>query len=588
MASQELQNYVNNIGKYIASHNGVIELESIDALYKASKVALFTEKDIEYGLRCTQKAKELVAQRCQMQVGKSIWDIEQYALYNHQPIKEIDLFYEILLNETFYNFESYMFYLEKRRMQEKRFYLPRKGTLHIVCEDLMNLENNKFKFYGLSCPPRCGKSTINIFFLSWIMMKNPNSHSAMGGHSGMLAKGFYKELLNLITSNEYTFAEIYNFWHPSKVMVRDKSAEEFTITLDEPDRFATVTCRGIDGTWTGAVDISSDGYLYVDDLIRDREHSLSPARMENTYQEYLNKMVDRKNDGAKELMVGTRWSVQDPLGRIAQENASNPNYFFRVIPALNENGESNYDYPRIGFSTAYYKEIKERLDDAEWCAKYQQAPYIREGLLFHKEELRYFDGVVPDGERSSVAVCDPAFGGGDSLSMPICLDFGGNRKYIVDWIFNKGTQKVTVPRIVDKIVQHHITDLTIEKNNGGQLLGDSVKQELARRGIAHCKLNMVSAPNRMSKEDKITGYSDYVKDNFIFLMPNNAMPDDDFPRYKRTDEYQKAIDEMCIYSAQGKNPHDDAPDSITQLAMKFENKRNGEIEVVHNPFRGMW
>lgn len=72
--------------------------------------------------------------------------------------------------------------------------------------------------------------------------------------------------------------------HPGKTMLRDKSADEFTITLGSPDRFSTAVCRGIDGTWTGAVDISFDGYLYVDDLIRDREHSLSPTRMENTFQ----------------------------------------------------------------------------------------------------------------------------------------------------------------------------------------------------------------------------------------------------------------------------------------------------------------
>ena len=104
------------------------------------------------------------------------------------------------------------------------------------------------------------------------------------------------------------------------------SADEFTITLGDPDRFATVTCRGIDGTWTGAVDVSKDGYLYVDDLVRDREHSLSPTRMENTYQEYLNKMVDRKNDGARELMVGTLWNVLDPLERMRKQYEHDPRY----------------------------------------------------------------------------------------------------------------------------------------------------------------------------------------------------------------------------------------------------------------------
>ena len=160
------------------------------------------------------------------------------------------------------------------------------------------------------------------------------------------------------------------------------SADEFTLTLGDPDRFATITCRGIDGTWTGAVDVSSDGYLYVDDLVRDREHSLSPMRMENTFQEYLNKMVDRKIDGARELMVGTLWNVLDPLARLKEMYANNPLYRFRKIPALNEKDESNFAYEINGFSTEYYRDMRERLDNAEWMAKYQQQPYVREGLLF--------------------------------------------------------------------------------------------------------------------------------------------------------------------------------------------------------------
>ena len=317
----------------------------------------------------------------------------------------------------------------------------------------------------------------------------------------------------------------------------------------------------------------------MDDLIRDRQHSLSPTRMEETFQEYLNKMVDRKNDGAKELMVGTLWNVLDPLERIRKMYESDSMYRFRKIPALDENDESNFDYEINGFSTQYYRDMRERLDKAEWMAKFQQQPFVREGLLFQTDELRYFDGLVPDERHRVVAACDPAFGGGDSLSMPICDDYGDNNKYIIDWIFNKGTQGITVPLIVDKIIEHYITLLRIEKNNGGMLLADSIKVEMAKRGVNHCKIELVSAPNKISKEDKISGYSDYVKRNFIFIKPNKELPNDELPRYRRSAEYEKAIDEMCMFSPEGKNPNDDAADSITQLAMMMETKRR-EVKIM--------
>ena len=102
-------------------------------------------------------------------------------------------------------------------------------------------------------------------------------------------------MMNFYTSSEYTFAEIYHFWNGDKEIIQDKSAEHLTINLCEPDRLNTLTMRGIDGTWTGAVDISWDGVLTVDDLVRDRTHALSPTRMEGTWNEYLNKMHDRLN-----------------------------------------------------------------------------------------------------------------------------------------------------------------------------------------------------------------------------------------------------------------------------------------------------
>lgn len=577
MASQSLISTVNGYENYI-KQNGIDE-SVMDAYIEASEVAIKTEKDIQYGLQLTKRCKEIIERFCVEHSGVGIWDLEKYAQDNDEEYPLIDKWYKTLKTESYYDFESFMFYMERKRHYSKRFYFPRRHTLKIVVNDLQDLENRIIKFYGLSMPSRVGKSTICIFFLAWVSLRRPNSHSAMGGHSGILAKGFYKELMNLFTTEEYTFSELFYFWNPkyaNKPLVTDKSADEFTITLGNPDRFATVTCRGIDGTWTGAVDVSKDGYLYVDDLVRDREHSLSPMRMENTYQEYLNKMVDRKNDGARELMVGTLWNVLDPLERMRKQYENDPQYRFRRIPALNENDESNFDYEINGFSTAYYRDMREKLDKAEWMAKFMQKPYVREGLLFPDNELRFFNGDFDDElenkERKVIALCDPAFGGADNLSMPICADFGGKQRYIIDWVYKKGTQAVTVPLIVAAIKKHYITELHIEQNAGGKLMTDSIKTEMKKQNVYFCRIIPYYANTKLPKEEKIKGYSDRVKEIFIFLISRQYLAIDDRPTYIRTQMYQDAMDEFTMYTSEGKNPHDDASDSITQLAIVIDKK----------------
>ena len=471
----------------------------------------------------------------------------------------VSLYWRYMLFRAPWHFESFMIYMEKNRPNDRKFYEPRKRTLHIVAEELQNLEDRKYKFLGVSLPPRVGKSTICMFFIAHVMGKRPNSHNAMSGHSGILADGFYSEALNLILSEEYTFSEIF-----PHVKLQKKSADKKEVNLDKPDRFATLTCRGIDGTWTGAVDISADGYLYVDDLVRDRTESLSPTRLENRYQDYLNVLVDRKNDGSRELMVGTRWNVLDPLGRVKEQFRNNPLYHFLEIPALNENGESNFDYDYgKGFSTQYFLDIKARLDRNEWMAKYQQRPFVREGLLYPPDELRFYNGVLPDGDSRVVSAVDVAWGGGDSLSMPIGREYENGDVYIFDWVHNKGKKEDTLPLVVGRIMDNEIRQIRFEGNNGGELYRQYVDERLREHGY-RCATSDRKAPTTMAKMEKMIAYSGDIKRRFLFLEEKQW-----------TQEYRDAMEELMMVVTIGKNIHDDAADSLTQLDMFIENPNSG-------------
>jgi len=589
--SVELQQTVQGYENYI-KQNG-IDAQAIDAYVEACNFAIRKEKDISYGLKLTNHAKKLIENYCVSKTGVSIWKLEKYAQENKSEYGLIDQYYELLKLESFWKLESYIFFMERKRPCGKRFYYPRKKTLKKVLDDLEDLENRVISFYGLSLPSRTGKSTLCIFFLSWIALKRPNSHSAMGGHSGILAKGFYKELMNLFTTNEYCFAELYYFWHPeyeNTIIPTDKSADEYTITLGDPDRFATITCRGIDGTWTGAVDVSGDGYLYVDDLVRDREHSLSPSRMENTYQEYLNKMVDRKNDGSRELMVGTLWNVLDPLERLRKQYDGNPKYRFRKIPALDDNDESNFDYEINGFSTEYYRDMREKLDKAEWEAKFMQRPFVREGLLFPTDELRYFNGILPEGDFRRIGVTDIAWGGGDSLSMPIGAEYENGDVYIYDWVFNSGPKEVTIPLVVGRIMGNEIRQTRFEGNVGGDLYCQYVDEKLQEQNYK-CSCTSKKASNKIEKLSKIIAYSGDIKRKFIFLESKKPTQEElehdaemGIVRYRRTDEYQKAMDELTMFVSIGGNEHDDAADGLTQLEMFIENPASVKVaKIIQSP-----
>jgi predicted phage terminase large subunit-like protein len=464
-------------------------------------------------------------------------------------------------------FDSYCIYLEWNRAPEKKFYQPRRKVLLTLVRDLEDLFFHRVEFLGVSQPPRTGKSTLCIFFITWLMGNRPDVASVMSGHSDKLTNGFYGEVLSIITDPvTYNWGKIF-----PDVQLVDKSAKDESVDLNRKKRFPTLTCRSIGGTLTGAVEIGEGGVLYSDDLIEDLEESLNVERLNNKYDAYLNQLKDRKKQGALELMVGTRWNVLDPLGRIQSQYADNPKYRFRVIPAVDESGHSNFNYDYgVGFDDAYYADMKASIDDATWWAKYMGKPYVREGLLFPADELRYFNGVLPDGEPDrKLMVMDIAWGGGDFTACPIAYVYG-DAVFIPDLVFNNGDKTVTRPEVVGKIIQHKINVVRGEANNGGDEYCDVVDGQLRQQGY-HCSVRSQRAPSGQSKLSRIIQYAPDIK-RFYFLDEKH-----------QSKEYKAFMEQVTMFTQLGKVPHDDAPDSLAQLADELYNGIS-KIEPVKRPF----
>lgn len=471
-----------------------------------------------------------------------------------------------LLMDAKTDFDAYLQYLEYERDPEKRFYLPRRHVLRPLVSDLQDLEDGKLDFLGISLPPRIGKSTLCIMFMTMVMGKRPDVANVMSGHSDKLTDGFYREILSILTDTaNYAWNEIF-----PDVKIANTSAKNETIDLNREKRFPTMTCRSIGGTLTGAVEIGNEGILYVDDLIEDLEESLNPQRLQAKYDAYLNQLKDRKKQGARELMVGTRWNVYDPLGRVQEQYRDNPRYRFRVIPALNEDGESNFVYKYdLGFDTKYYVDMRESIDDATWMAKYQGNPYVREGLLFPRDELCYYNGVLPDGEPDKLAVCDVAWGGGDSLSMVFAYVYGSD-VYIHDVIFNNGDKETTYPVVIGRTKQHMPFRERFEANNGGDVYADHIDEELRKDGV-HISIFSRRAPTTQSKLGRIIQFSPDIK-KFYFRGE----------KYQ-SKEYRAFMTEVTTFTQTGKNLHDDAPDSLAMLADELYNGL-ARVEIGKRPW----
>ena len=292
------------------------------------------------------------------------------------PISErerfIQLYKRSLLFDAPIDFDAYLLYVEFDRDPDKRFYLPRRKILKDkLIRHLQDLADDVIDILTISMPPGTGKSTAGIFFLSWLMGRNPEKCNLASGHADGLTRGFYDGVMSIITDPEYLWHDVF-----PDVQLVNKSAKYETLDLDKVKRFPSLTCRAIDGSLTGAT--RCEGILYVDDLVSGIEEALSIDRMDRLWMKYFNDLKSRKKMKCKELHIATRWSVHDPIGRLERDNENNPRARFICIPALDENGESNFNYDfGVGFDTEYFKNIEKDMDEVSFLALYMNQPIER-------------------------------------------------------------------------------------------------------------------------------------------------------------------------------------------------------------------
>lgn len=496
-----------------------------------------------------------------------------------------ELYYNYLLFEARnYQVDSGLLYLEKNRILKERFYQPRRNVFlkHNIIGSLQDLMDDKLDIFALSVPPGCGKSTLEDFFLSLVGGWFPNDFNLSSAHSSILTRSLYDGVLEIINDPvEYTWHEIF-----PDVEMQGTNAKETTVNLERNGRFKTWTFRSIDGSLTGAT--RCNRFLTADDLVSGIEEALNKNRLDTLWTKVVNDLRSRRLEGCKEFYIATRWSVHDPIGKLQQLYEGNPRARFIAVPALDENGKSNFLFSVNGFSEKYFNDAKESMDEISFNCLYMQQPVEREGLLLPPDKLKRFffskedipEGctddyiIIPNREADAIwAVCDTKDKGTDFESLPIAYQYG-DKFFFPDVVFDDNTDYgILDKKTADILIRHNPHKIRFESNNAGNRVAYNVQKLIEGK----CRAEIEPRITLANKETKILVNSDYISKHFYFLHPS---------QYKPKSDYGLFMSNVTTYTTKAKVLHDDGIDSLAMMAELVQNPLGGKAQAVQNPFWG--
>jgi len=574
MASKDLTNYIKTIKDYIAKKP--IDETVIEACLYAEAQA-FGENEVEIGKEMGKLAKNnawILAQRLR---GKTLWELDQESSQSHfgrkpKPDSLIIKYWESLRLESPYVVDSFFQYIERDTERAKRFYAPRRDKLKPIINGYQDVYDGKLDFLSVSQPKRTGKTTSGLRLSLMMGGRKPDGCIFATGKGEGLVKSFFGGL-NETFDNEAMYQRYLEIF-PNAIKVA-QNAEELTIHLGEKRRFATFTCRPIDGSVVGNTE--ANVLLYLDDTVKNHEEARNRDRLEFLCEKVTDDILGRRIEGTPIIIQGTKYSLYDPISHL-QCKADELGWRWReiAIPALDPiTDESNWEIVKDGkkiFTTEYYQKERKMVTPETWAAEFQQEPYEAKGRMFPEDKLNRYEHLPVDREPDTIiAACDSADRGDDSCAMPIAYVYG-NDVYIEDVVFDSSGAEHTKPECANMIIKHNVKLVTFESNAAGTYFGKDVMAIVDKNGgrcSARYKYNTSNKITRMENAcDNIIKYY-YFKDSRC---------------YERNSPYWRFMRELTTMTRAGKVKHDDAPDSLALLENEMRNAP-AKVEAMSNPFR---
>ena len=269
------------------------------------------------------------------------------------------------------------------------------GSHHkIIAEKFNNLKSGKTKRLIVNMPPRHTKSEFASFLLpAWMIGNRPKLKIIQATHTAELAVRFGRKAKHLMDSEEYK--EVF----PTRLQEDSKAAGRWQ-TAQGGEYFAV----GVEGAVTGR----GADLLIIDDPHSEQD-AMNAKSLERAYEWYTSGPRQRLQPGGIIVIVMTRWSTKDLVGKVLKKQGDENADQWEVVefPAIMPETETPL-WPEF-WKKEELLSVKASLPVSKWNSQWMQNPTSEEGSIVKREWWREWKGEEVPSYEYVIQSYDTAF-----------------------------------------------------------------------------------------------------------------------------------------------------------------------------------
>ena len=437
------------------------------------------------------------------------------------------------------NIYAYMEYMERTGLLHFKF-RPEKHH-KLIIDDLHKMIEGKWDKEAFSLPPGSAKSTyISVILPTFLMAQDPTLKILCISNSEFLSEDFARARRAIFRSDEWQAIA-------QTALAPDAQSLQAMGTKDGGSIYAV----GCGSTITG---LRAD-WVIMDDLVKGFEQANSMTQLDKIWSWLISEARSRLKPQGRELIVATRWSALDPIGRVLELTMEGKEQWKYIRIPMECDSDDDPLKRKIGqrlwpewFTEKMVADAKR--DPGIWMCLYQQLPLTDTGEWCPPEHLHIVQD-IPKIMKYYIGA-DIALSISDKSDFTVFAVFGlDTRKHLVlvDLYRNQRSVDQTSQDILDLCKKYHPAGVLIDDDNASKVWARLVWEKSRGTGVA-VPLQIVPIKGR-DKETRAAPLRHYLLQDHIHIKQAPWNTDllyemSKFPTVRHDDQ----IDAMGLVAAQ--------------------------------------